>query len=114
MARGRFTNGVPEMLVLTLLAEKEMYGYEIVRAIEERTSAEFSLPEGVVYPTLHALEASRHLRCRTLVRGGRERYYYRTTAKGRRRLGDIESEWRRLARIVALFLEGDKRDPAVP
>jgi len=47
-----FMNGVPELLILRLLNEKEMYGYELVQAIRERTDAVVAVGEGVVYPVL--------------------------------------------------------------
>jgi PadR family transcriptional regulator, regulatory protein PadR len=46
-----FMNGVPELLILRLLAHEEMYGYEIVQAIRSRTDAVVAVGEGVVYPT---------------------------------------------------------------
>ena len=51
-----FMNGVPELLVLRLLRDGEMYGYEIVQAIRQETGEVVSLGEGVVYPVLHALD----------------------------------------------------------
>jgi PadR family transcriptional regulator, regulatory protein PadR len=50
-----FMTGVPELLILSLLAERAMYGYELVRAIESVTGQAIQLGEGVVYPVLHAL-----------------------------------------------------------
>jgi PadR family transcriptional regulator PadR len=43
-------NGVPELLILRLLQQEEMYGYEIVQAIRSRTDAVIAVGEGVVYP----------------------------------------------------------------
>ena len=51
-----FMNGVPELLILKLLQQDEMYGYEIVQAIRGRTGAVIAIGEGVVYPVLHGLE----------------------------------------------------------
>lgn len=48
-----FMNGVPELLVLRLLEDAEMYGYEIAQAIRERTNFVIVVGEGVVYPVLH-------------------------------------------------------------
>ena len=52
-----FLNGVPELLVLKLLSRKEMYGYEIVKAIQLQTKEQISFGEGCIYPYLHHLEA---------------------------------------------------------
>ena len=51
-----FLNGVPELLLLRLLSRREMYGYEIVRAIQSETKEAFSFGEGCIYPYLHYLE----------------------------------------------------------
>ena len=52
-----FMNGVPELLILRTLEAREMYGYELVQAIQARTNQAIKIGEGVVYPALHALEA---------------------------------------------------------
>lgn len=100
-----FKSGIPELLVLRLLSEKEMYGYELVQAIHEKTAEMLSLGEGVVYPALHALEASGALRSRRRTVAGRTRVYYTTTPKGRRRLGELASEWNKISSIVRLVLK---------
>ena len=92
-----FMSGVPELLVLRLLSNKEMYGYELVRAIKLSTSDSISLAEGVVYPTLHSLEARGMLRAREVATAGRARVYYKTTAKGKKRLQSLMNEWDRVS-----------------
>src|ERR1700688_2332761 len=44
-----FMNGVPELLILRLLHQEEMYGYEIVQSIHSGTDAVIAVGEGVVY-----------------------------------------------------------------
>lgn len=98
MARSNppFMTGVPELLVLRLLAGSEMYGYEIVKRIRVATSEAISIGEGVIYPALHALEKSGALSSRRLKVGGRERVYYSLTTKGEERLDRLAGEWRRV------------------
>ena len=59
-----FMAGVPELVVLGLLADREMYGYEIARSIKAASGNAFSLGEGVLYPVLHAMEARGLVRTR--------------------------------------------------
>ena len=80
-----FMTGVPELLCLRLLADEEMYGYELVRRIRCVTEEAVTLGEGVVYPTLHMLEKRRELKARREIVSGRPRIYYSVSAKGRRR-----------------------------
>ena len=51
-----FMTGVPELLLHRLLSQREMYGYELVRQIQLATDTAIRLGEGVVYPSLYALE----------------------------------------------------------
>src|SRR5579863_967550 len=91
-----FMNGVPELLILRLLQEEEMYGYEIVQAIQSRSGAVIAVGEGVVYPVLHGLEQSGALKSRRKTFNGRSRIYYSLTAKGSRRLADLTGTWANL------------------
>ena len=51
--------GGTAMLVLALLKEQEMYGYQIIEELEKRSNQVFQLKEGTLYPILHGLEADR-------------------------------------------------------
>lgn len=109
-----FMNGVPELLILRHLSEEEMYGYQLVRAIRRSTENVISLGEGVIYPTLHALERAGALASRSVKVEGRARVYYRVTAKGRRRLKRVCTNWSRITAAVAGVLRGnDHFEPAL-
>jgi len=99
-------SGVSELLLLNLLAEREMYGYELARAIRVTTKDAISVGEGVLYPVLHTLERRGWLRARRRVVGGRTRVYYSLKPAGRRRLGAMNQEWRRIAGGVQAALGG--------
>jgi len=51
-----FDSGELRLVILALVAEKPSYGYEIIKAIEERLSGGYAPSPGVVYPTLTLLE----------------------------------------------------------
>jgi PadR family transcriptional regulator PadR len=104
-----FLNGVPELLVLRLLSRRAMYGYELVRAIEQTSNEVFEFGEGCIYPVLHRLEKDAHLESRREVVGGRSRVVYRVTAQGRKRLESQAATWQRIAGAVEQILQGDKR-----
>lgn len=99
-----FMSGVPELLVLRLLAHQEMYGYELVRAIRRISQDAISLAEGVVYPVLHGLERQGALRSKEKTVNGRTRVYYRVTPKGRQRLDALSREWYRVSGGVSSVL----------
>lgn len=100
-----FMSGVPELLLLRLLREQEMYGYELVRSIKSVTAEAISLGEGVIYPVLHGLERNGSLRSKRKAVGGRTRVYYVVTKKGRDRLEKLQADWRRIQGGVAVALE---------
>jgi len=108
MAKGNpsFLNGVPELVVLELLSRGEMYGYELVGAIHERSKTALSFGEGCIYPYLHYLEETKFIASRRLTVDGRSRLYYRVTTKGEKRLAELTKEWKRVAEGVGLILGG--------
>ena len=101
-----FISGIPELLILKLLQEREMYGYEIVQAIARATGEAVTPGEGVIYPLLHALEKDGALKAQPRPVGGRTRIYYTLTARGVRRLFDLTDEWTRLTRAVGMVMRG--------
>tara|TARA_R110002049_G_scaffold138613_6_gene298754 strand:- start:5255 stop:5632 length:378 start_codon:yes stop_codon:yes gene_type:complete len=100
-----FMSGVPELLLLRLLDQQEMYGYELVRSIRQITGEAISLGEGVIYPALHTLERNGALKSRRKAVAGRTRVYYSLTAKGRTRLARLAKEWRRIQTGIEAALE---------
>ncbi|MEM1261475.1 MAG: PadR family transcriptional regulator [Pseudomonadota bacterium] len=100
-----FMTGVPELLVLRLLVDSEMYGYEIVRKIRLVTAEAIALGEGVVYPALHALEKAGALQSRRKKVDGRERVYYSLTTAGQRRLAALTGEWDRVQQGINAALD---------
>ncbi len=100
-----FMSGVPELLLLGLLQQQEMYGYELVRSIKKATAEAISLGEGVIYPVLHGLEKNGSLKSRRKAVGGRTRVYYSLTSKGRQRLVKLQGDWRRIQDGISSALE---------
>jgi PadR family transcriptional regulator, regulatory protein PadR len=101
-----FMAGVPELLILKLLQDQEMYGYELVQAIRSRTGDTVSPGEGVVYTVLHALEREGALKSRRRTIEGRSRIYYTVTAAGLKRYGDLARSWVALAEVIQSVIKG--------
>jgi PadR family transcriptional regulator PadR len=108
-----FMNGVPELLLLRLVQDREMYGYELVQAVREQTGTAITLGEGVVYPVLHALEKEGALTSRRKTVNGRSRVYYSVTETGSRRLADLAGSWTKLTAAIAGILKGPSHAEAV-
>ncbi len=107
-----FLNGVPELLILRLLSQRAMYGYELVQTIKLATGNALEFGEGCVYPILHRLEAEKLLKANEQVVGARTRIVYVTTARGRARLDESISSWQRISEAVNHALTGGEHGPA--
>ena len=108
-----FMNGVPELLVLSLLRRREMYGYELVQQIRAATGAVVVLGEGVVYPALHGLEKDGALTSRRKTVDGRSRVYYTLTPEGEARLDELSGAWSKLTQAIRDALGGVTHVPAL-
>jgi PadR family transcriptional regulator PadR len=92
------------LLVLKLLSRREMYGYEIVKAIQAETEETFSFGEGCIYPYLHYLEQEKLVTSERREVDGRSRNYYTLSARGRKRLEALSNEWYRVAAGIGLVM----------
>ncbi|MGD0866093.1 MAG: PadR family transcriptional regulator [Rhizomicrobium sp.] len=113
MVNPNFMNGVPELLILRLLEEQEMYGYELVAAIRAKTGDAISLGEGVVYPVLHALEHEGALKSRRKNVNGRTRVYYTVTRTGEKRLAGLVRQWTHITETVSRAIKETSHVPAI-
>ena len=87
-------SGSTPMLILSLLKSEDMYGYQMVSELANRSDQTFQLKEGTLYPLLHTLEKQGWVRSYTSqTPSGRERKYYRLTDEGRTQLEYKEKEW---------------------
>jgi len=98
-------------IVLALLDERAMYGYEIVKVVNARTSGRLEWKEGTLYPALHRLEgdgliASRWADAPADEAPGRKRKYYAVTRKGRTELKRRAREWQQFSTAVNAILLG--------
>lgn len=86
--------GSSAILVLSVLKNKDLYGYKIIREIEIRSDNTFSMSEGSLYPVLHALEKEKYLVSYWEEHDGRNRKYYHLTKNGLKLLESKKEEWK--------------------
>lgn len=99
------TMGHTELLVLSLLAGEDMYGYQIITELARRSENVFEMKEGTLYPVLHGLWKEGQVECyEREAASGRVRKYYRLTGKGRRELKREREEWERYERGMSAVL----------
>ncbi|MFG6333679.1 MAG: PadR family transcriptional regulator [Lachnospiraceae bacterium] len=97
-------SGSMAMMILKLLSEKDMYGYEMIDTLRRRSENVFELKAGTLYPLLHSLEDKRYLLSYEQEVLGKVRKYYQITKDGRRHLEEKKSQWKEYSRAVMSVL----------
>lgn len=86
-------SGSTAMLLLRLLEDKDMYGYEMIETLEQKSNNVFTLKAGTLYPLLHSLEEKNYLTSYERPANGKLRKYYSITKEGRKYLKARKEEW---------------------
>lgn len=99
--------GCAELVLLTLLLSRPMYGYEILTTLEERGNGGFQFKQGTLYPLLYRLEREGWIEAAWVEpEGVKRRKTYRITRDGQRAQRTKAAEWARLqAAVEALLME---------
>lgn len=82
------------MLILNLLSEKDMYGYEMIDTLRQKSQNVFELKAGTLYPLLHNLEEKGLLAVYEQEFSGKTRKYYSLTKQGKVFLEKKKKEWK--------------------
>ena len=99
-----FVSGSMGMLILRLLAEKDMYGYEMIDTLRKRSENVFELKAGTLYPLLHGLEEKRLVTSYEQEVLGKARKYYQITGEGKKHLEQKKTEWEKYSKAVSNVL----------
>lgn len=93
--------GSADLLILALVEEQALHGYDIARQIDERSDGTLRFTLASLYETLYRLEERGLIRGRWVEKSGqRRRRYYRITESGRTMLATQREDWGRF--IAAL------------
>ena len=102
--------GTVELLLLTLLGEQDMYGYQLSQMLAQRSGGLYTLQEGSMYPTLYRLMEKGLISDRKeLVGKRRTRVYYHLEPKGEAYLAEIRREYFSLNQGVMNVLNRKKK-----
>ena len=104
--RQELIKGSADSLLLCLIGQQSMYGYQIIKELERRSQGYFKFKEGTLYPALHRLERAGLIvgKWQTLPSGRRRRYYY-ITDKGHRLLVVHRSQWQDFLTAMNLIIQ---------
>lgn len=96
-----------QLMILSLISEKDRYGYEIVKELESRSEDTFIMKEGTLYPILHRMESSGFLESYAeKSESGKKRKYYRITEKGLKQLVEDKKTWEQFSYSVRKVVGG--------
>ena len=99
--------GSTPTLVLSMLTERPMYGFQMIEKVREATGGTYTLKEGALYPALHKLEAAEYVRSSWIaVDGGREKRVYEILPAGMELLDRKKSDWNRFVDMVEGIVGG--------
>jgi PadR family transcriptional regulator, regulatory protein PadR len=99
--------GSIDILLLSLIAKKDTYGYEIVKNLKESSNDLYHMSEGTLYPALKRLENKNWIQSYwgNSETGGR-RKYYRITEDGRKELSKKLKQWKAVNDLIKINTEG--------
>ena len=84
-----------QLLVLSLLAGEDMYGYQMIVELARRSDRTFEMKEGTLYPVLHGLEREGLVEAyQQEAPTGRMRKYYHLTRTGGAALKTEAEAWK--------------------
>ena len=93
--------GSTELLILSLIENRQRHGYEISKLIEERSGGRLTFNVASFYPLLYRMEKRGLIEGRWVEKAGqRRRRYYRLTANGRKALRAQRSTWREFVSVI--------------
>ena len=103
----QFKKGVLELIVLSLIKNKDYYGYELVSEV----SRFIDINEGTLYPLLKRLTNEKY--CETYLvesNEGPSRKYYKITNIGIKRKAELIIAWNEFNKSVNNFIKENNKD----
>lgn len=109
-----FKKGATALVILSLLQNKDMYGYQIAQVMKEKSGGDYSVPEGSLYPALYKLIEQGYISDEKRQVGKRlTRVYYHIEEPGREYLKQLKADYYTIKNAIERILElseGDTRD----
>ncbi|GAM14643.1 PadR family transcriptional regulator [Mesobacillus selenatarsenatis] len=104
--------GSTSLVLLQLLNERDMYGYELVKELDKRSDHSLQVKEGTLYPALHKLEKQEYIEFYWQEQEkGPARKYYQITQEGREVLIEKTEEWQQFVNVMNKVIRRPKNDP---
>ena len=98
--------GSIDLILLSLIAQRDLYGYEIVKILREISENTYEMGEGTLYAALKRLERKNWIASYWQEGDGGRRKYYRLTEDGGKTLEEKKGNWQRVNSLVLKSSEG--------
>jgi PadR family transcriptional regulator PadR len=97
-----------DSLLLCLVKNQSMYGYQIIKELENRSQGYFKFKEGTLYPALHRLEKNEMIEGNwQVLPNGQQRKYYKITNKGHESLAEKRTSWNEFFNAMNLIIKSE-------
>jgi PadR family transcriptional regulator PadR len=97
-----------DSLLLSLINRQPMYGYQIIKELDDRSHGYFKFKEGTLYPALHRLEKAGHIQGKwKALPSGQQRKYYFITEKGYAFLTDKRNGWLEFLTAMNMIIQAE-------
>ena len=81
-------------LILSILEDRESYGYQIIQRVKELSGGDLEWADGMLYPVLHRMEKDGFIQSSWQISdNGRRRKYYAITSLGQKELAWEKQQW---------------------
>ena len=98
--------GSTKMLILEMVKDENMYGYQMIKKLKEKSNNVFEFKEGTLYPILHSLEEKGLISSYWDDTTGKKWKYYAITIKGKKSLKEKNEEWKIFSESVNRVIGG--------
>ncbi|WP_066194615.1 MULTISPECIES: PadR family transcriptional regulator [Gracilibacillus] len=98
--------GSIDMLLLSLLTNQDLYGYEMTQKLHEFSEESYLMSEGTLYPALKRIERKEWVTSYWSQHGSTRRKYYHLSDKGEKELERKRQEWQSLNNLLDRINEG--------
>lgn len=100
-----------EMLLLKLLSEQDMYGYQLAQELKKRSLGNYTILEGSMYPILYRLTEQKYISFYEKKVGKRQtRVYYHLEQLGKEYFSEMQNEYESFSNLITFLLNSDEGD----
>lgn len=110
-ARDNLKKGSVELILLSLLMQGDLYGYQMVQLILEQGDGSFNIPEGSMYPTLYRLEDQGYISSEKKLVGKRmTRVYYHLEPSGKEYFQILKEDYYNITENIMKILKHNENE----